>query len=170
MKNLEFALRSLAPVRCPVVFDIYGPLEDATYWTTCLTLMKELPPSVSVHYHGPVEHDEVDEVLQAHDLFLFPTRGENFGHAIFESMRAGTPVLIADTTPWRNLEALGVGWDLPLSDPDAFGAAVEAASAVEGSAYLEWRKRVQAYALVMSADPAVVEASRRLFQGASATK
>ena len=31
-----------------------------------------------------------------------PTRGENFGHAIFESLQVGTPVLLSDQTPWRH--------------------------------------------------------------------
>jgi D-arabinose 1-dehydrogenase-like Zn-dependent alcohol dehydrogenase len=30
------------------------------------------------------------------------------GHSIIETFRAGCPVLIADTTPWKNLEEEGV--------------------------------------------------------------
>jgi glycosyltransferase involved in cell wall biosynthesis len=125
--------------------------------------MNDLPPNVSAHYRGSVKHDEVDDVFRAHDLFLFPTRGENFGHVILESMRAGTPVLIADTTPWRGLEALGVGWDLPLDDPGPFVAAIETACSIEGASYARWRERVQAYAARRSEDSAVVDATRRLF-------
>ena len=36
----------------------------------------------------------------AHDLFVFPTLGENFGHVIYESLMCGTPVLVSDNTPW----------------------------------------------------------------------
>jgi glycosyltransferase involved in cell wall biosynthesis len=42
-KNLDFALRILAKVRCPVVFDIYGPMEACAYWEKCQTLMNDLP-------------------------------------------------------------------------------------------------------------------------------
>jgi glycosyltransferase involved in cell wall biosynthesis len=99
-----------------------------------------------------VKHGDVDEVFRAHDLFLFPTRGENFGHVILESMRARTPVLTADTTPWRGLEKLGVGWDLPLNGPARFVAAIEKAYAIDGPSYGRWRERVHEYAARRSED------------------
>jgi glycosyltransferase involved in cell wall biosynthesis len=58
-------------------------------------------------------------------LFL-PTTGENFGHAIFEALSCAVPVLISDTTPWRGLAAIRAGWDLPLQDPTAFAAVIDA--------------------------------------------
>jgi len=41
---------------------------------------------------------------------------ESFGHAIFEALAVGCPVLISDRTPWKNLQEKKAGWDLPLSD------------------------------------------------------
>ena len=29
-------------------------------------------------------------------------------------------MLTSDQTPWRNLDSIGIGWDLPLSNPNAF--------------------------------------------------
>ncbi|CAN5347679.1 hypothetical protein BH09GEM1_BH09GEM1_04340 [soil metagenome] len=165
-KNLDFALRVLAHVRCPVLFHIHGPREDNAYWRECQALIDGMPPNVTVRYEGMTAHEKVHEVFRAYDLFLFPTRGENFGHVILESMRAGTPVLIADTTPWRGLEALGVGWDLPLNDSGAFASAIEKAYAVDGDASLRWRERVEQYALEKTADASVLDASRRLFHDA----
>lgn len=43
-----------------------------------------------------------------------PTFNENYGHAIVESFVAGLPVVISDRTPWRNLEKINAGWDIPL--------------------------------------------------------
>jgi glycosyltransferase involved in cell wall biosynthesis len=53
-------------------------------------------------------------VCQEFDYFVLPTKGENFGHAIFEAMAVGCPVLISDQTPWTNLEQKNAGFDLPL--------------------------------------------------------
>ena len=36
-------------------------------------------------------------------MFL-PSKGENFGHIIMESLAASTPVIISDLTPWKDLE------------------------------------------------------------------
>ena len=52
--------------------------------------------------------------MKAH-LFVLPTEGENFGHAIFEALAVGCPILISDQTPWRKLSEKKAGIDLPLS-------------------------------------------------------
>ncbi|MBI5034848.1 MAG: glycosyltransferase [Chloroflexi bacterium] len=123
-KNLDFALSSLRNVHGSVQFDIYGPIEDRAYWETCLKIMATMPQNVCVEYKGAVLPDEVAQVLSQSHLFLLPTQGENFGHAIYEALATGCPLLISDQTPWRDLQAHQVGWDLPLEDPAAFSAAM----------------------------------------------
>ena len=71
--------------------------------------------------------------LAGYDLFLLPTRGENFGHAIFDALEVGLPVLISDQTPWRDLERIGAGWSLPLADPDRFAATIDRLATLEPS-------------------------------------
>lgn len=127
-KNLDYALRVLAGVHVPVEFTVYGPIEDEGFWSTCRQLMAQLPSNVRAVYGGEVRPDRVRQTLAGHDLFFFPTRGENFGHVIFEALSAGVPVLTSDQTPWTDLEANGAGWNLPLHSEGAFGAAILAAS------------------------------------------
>ena len=165
-KNLDFALSVMANVRAPVVFHIYGPLEGLDYWSKCEALMKVIRPPVEVRYMGGVEHSRVGEVLGDYDLFFFPTRGENYGHVISEAMLSGTPVLIADTTPWRDLKRLGVGWDLPLSDAAAFAAAVTRAAAMSPEQHFSWRERVRSYAVQRCSAVDVLQANRKLFSAA----
>ena len=125
VKNLEFALEVLALVTEPVDFNIHGPLVYPAYWTRLETRIAQLPGHVTVTSHGALPHDVVSETLAGQDLFFLPTLGENFGHAINEALSAGLPALIADTTPWRGLQAAGAGWDLPLSRPDLFADAID---------------------------------------------
>ncbi len=165
-KNLNFSLRILAQVAVPVIFDIYGPKEDESYWEVCESLIKKLPSSVTVHYQGSVEHHRVIEVFRNYDLFLFPTYGENYGHVILESMLAGTPVLLANTTPWRNLETLGVGWDLSLNDPDAFIRAIEKAASLDIDEYVSWREHVRDYAVQVTCNYSVLKDNKQLFLNA----
>lgn len=129
MKNLEYALSVLQRVSVPLVFNIYGPQEDLAYWARCVTLIDQLPSHVKSVYHGPVRPEQVSATMAANDLFFLPTRGENFGHVIAEALSVGTPVLISDQTPWRNLALSGLGDDLPLSDPSGFVRVIEAAAA-----------------------------------------
>jgi len=129
-KNLDFALRVLAAVTVPVEFMIYGPIEDRVFWTTCEELIRHLPANVKAIYGGEVLPEHVRQTLSQHDLFFFPTRGENFGHVIFEALSAGLPVLISDQTPWTDLEPHGAGWSVPLDSTTAFVKVIEAASRV----------------------------------------
>lgn len=127
-KNLDFALRVLESVKVPVEFTIYGPIEDASLWAECQQLIGRLPPNVRAIYGGEVRPEQVRQTLSEHDLFFFPTRGENFGHVIVEALSAGVPVLISDQTPWTDLETHGAGWSFPLHAMPAFAQAIEAAS------------------------------------------
>lgn len=125
VKNLDFALDVLAKASVPAVFEIYGPMADLDYWARLQARIARMPDNVTVIAHGALPHDRVAATLAAHDLFFLPTMGENFGHAINEALSAGLPALIADTTPWRGLQAAGAGWDLPLARPELFAAAIE---------------------------------------------
>lgn len=163
-KNLDFALRVLRKVEVPVTFDVYGPIEDWRYWAECQAFMRAMPDHIVVRFHGPIDHSQVHVTLRQYDLFFFPTRGENFGHVILESLLAGTPVLISDCTPWRDLHSLGVGWDVALDDEGAYVAAIKTASLKTVEEYGRWRRYVADYGARIIKDASVVEASRRLFR------
>lgn len=130
MKNLDFALEVLKRVRAPVALHIYGLIDDVAYWKQCQEFMKTLPDNITASYHGSIPHEEVAATLACHDLFFLPTRGENYGHAIFEALSVGTPVLISDNTPWRNLAEKQVGWDVPLGAIKEFVEKIENISAL----------------------------------------
>lgn len=166
-KNLDFALRVLGNVSAPLVFHVYGPLEDMTYWQQCRSLMASLPGHVQVKYVGEIEHAMVSDVMASYDLLFLPTHGENYGHAIAEALAAGTPALISDTTPWRNLEQAGVGWDLPLTSELPFARVIDYCAALDRSIFPDWRQRVRLFATERLIDPALTDASRRLFLGAA---
>jgi glycosyltransferase involved in cell wall biosynthesis len=145
-KNLDFALRLLRHIPASIRFDIYGPLEDQAYWSECQRLIGELPANVKVRYCGLVPLDQVTQVFSSYHLFLFPTRSENFSHAILESLSAGCPVLVSDQTPWRNLQAQGIGWDLPLSEPEQFCAALHQCAMMDQAEFQHHSAQALAFA------------------------
>ena len=97
-KNLDLALAALRHMSSPVDFDIYGPVEDRRYWSKCRALMRQAPPAVRVRYMGELTPMRVRMAFAQSDAFVFPTRGENFGHAIAESLSASCPVICSTTT------------------------------------------------------------------------
>jgi len=63
----------------------------------------------NIRYMGAVSPSDVQAVLSSYHVFVLPTKGENFGHAIYEALSVGTPALITKFTPWGNLEANDAG-------------------------------------------------------------
>lgn len=163
MKNLHAAIAMLRQVESSVIFDIYGPVEDKIYWSSCQAAAKKLPPHVQFNYCGPLYPAQVPQALARYDLFFLPTLGENFGHVIAEALGCGLPVLIADTTPWRDLQAKQLGWDIPLDQPDKFVAAIESCCRIPTSDYDLWRQNIRAWALANIGNDKAVEQNRQLF-------
>ncbi len=126
-KNLDGLIDILATVSLPVRLDVFGPIEDESYWKKCTELIRRLPENIEVAAHGPIATEMVTGTFSQHDLFAFPTHGENFGHVIFEALRAGTPVLLSDQTPWQKDDA-GALSIIPLHDTHGWRVAIENAA------------------------------------------
>jgi glycosyltransferase involved in cell wall biosynthesis len=165
-KNIAGAVNSLYGLVGNVTLDIYGPLEDKRYWAECQQTIAGLPKDVQVQYRGSVPHSEVHRVLASYHLLFFPTMGENFGYAISEALQAGCPILISDRTPWRNLEAAGVGWDLPLDQPERFREVLQRCIDMGSEEYDEFTARALAYGWLHSQNPEIVSQNRKLFETA----
>lgn len=163
MKNLNYALEVLKQVGAPVRFDIYGPVREVSYWEQCKRIIKQLPAHVSVNYCGSIEHEKVPSCLAQYDLFFLPTLGENYGHVILEALAVGVPVLIADTTPWRNLSEVGAGWDLPLERSNEFADKIILMAQLTVTEQIQMRERVASFAEIRRSDPVSVDANRELF-------
>jgi glycosyltransferase involved in cell wall biosynthesis len=166
IKGLDVALGVLASLRFPVVFEIFGPAEDAATYAEAQALAGKLPPNVTVHWRGAASNETVVDALARSDIFLLPTGGENFGHAIFEALSCGVPVLISDRTPWRGLAARKAGWDLPLSDASAFVAALESYAALGPDARAAWREGARACARAYVAESGAAAATAALIRRA----
>lgn len=167
-KNLDGALRLLGNLEGDIRFNIYGPLEDSGYWAECEQIISELPQNVAVQYCGTVAHDNVLSVMGAHDLFLFPTLGENFGHVILEAFLAGCPVVLSDQTPWRGLADKRVGWDIPLSGLADFHSVLQRCVMMDEEEYKMWSDSARAFGLSQTQDGSVVARNRALFEHALA--
>ena len=163
VKNLDYALQILSRVKAKVFFDIYGPLEDMKYWSKCQELIKQLPSNIKVQYLGIVNPNQVVQIFSRYDLFLFPSCGENYGHVIAESLTSGTPVLISDKTPWRNLKNYNLGLDISLDQKDSFIEEIERFALMNNEVRLKMRVSIKSFIDKHLLDTEVLEANRQLF-------
>jgi len=94
---------------------------------------------------------------------LLPTTGENFGHTILESFQAGTPVIVSDQTPWRNLEQAGVGHDIPLDQPEEYIRALAHFAGMDPLTFHDFSIRAFRYAGAYCSNPEMLQENRNLF-------
>jgi glycosyltransferase involved in cell wall biosynthesis len=138
IKNLEFLLRVLKNVTGEVTLIVIATLEDPVYWQQCEAAIAALPDTVRVETRIDLPHDQVSHYITGADAFCLPTHGENFGHAIFESLSVGRPVVISDQTPWRDLPGKHAGWDLSLDKPELFRDAIQALVDMDAETHRAW--------------------------------
>lgn len=108
-----------------IFFDIYGSIEDKKYWEQCQIEMKKINTSVIVKYRGEVKSESVPKTLRNYHALLLPTRGENFGHVIYEGLSSGCLPIISDQTIWNDLEKRGCGFVSPLEDIEKYRLAIQ---------------------------------------------
>lgn len=162
-KNLNMALEALKKVQGTLIYDIYGPIEDETYWQQCQKTINNLPSNIKVQYKGELLPDQVVTKLSTYDFFFMPTKGENYGHVIAEALCAGLPLVISDTTPWRDLENLGIGWDLPLNNLDGFSKVIDKIIAMSNEQLYDTRKSVLIWAKQKFSQREAIEANLAMF-------
>ncbi len=165
-KNIHFLLEALRAVTHHITYDLYGPIEDVDYWHKCEQIIAGLPQNVQVRYQGEVPFERVTDVLAGYHLFALPTLNENFGHVILEALCAGCALLISDQTPWRGLQAQGVGWDLPL-EQQGFRAALQAFTALDEAQFQQMSAAAYALGRAYVLNNDNIQQTKQLFDDAT---
>ncbi|MBO4323198.1 MAG: glycosyltransferase [Clostridia bacterium] len=124
-KGLMTAIRALRGINRQTEFNIYGPIGDNAYWDSCKEEIDKLPKNITANYYGDVPSEKVQQKLQENDLFLFPTRSENYGHVVFEALSVGCVPIISDQTPWSFLQEINAGFIVGVEDTEGYGAAID---------------------------------------------
>ncbi len=161
-KNLKFVIETLNKVNCNLFLDIYGPIEDKKYWKECFNGLKK-KEHINVNYKGAVNYSDISNVFGSYDLMFLPTLGENFGHAIFESLALSVPVLCSNKTPWNNLENYDAGWTFPLDNINAFVEIIEKLSKMDSTEYEKYKKGCLRYVEDFKMNKKHIEDNLRLF-------
>lgn len=63
-----------------------------------------------IEFIGEITGANKFRFLRSADLLILPSKTENFGQVVLESLLCGTPVIASSDTPWRQLEDFDCGW------------------------------------------------------------
>jgi glycosyltransferase involved in cell wall biosynthesis len=129
-----------------IEYNIYGPVKDEKYWEQCMAVIKKMPANVIVHYHGDIQPDKIAGVLSASHVFILPSKSENFGHALYEALSAGRPVITSNNTPWQKLEAAKAGMNVSLDSTNELQKAIGFFAAMNEVELNDWSNNARVFA------------------------
>ena len=145
MKNIALVLDALATCKQQVIYDIYGPVKDEGYWQDCLVKIGMLPPNITVRYQGVLAPSKIASALSAYHVFILPSRSENFGHAIYEALSAGRPVITSHHTPFNGLYEQQAGRNIGVEDLPEISRAIAFFAEMDGAAFEKWNSGANKY-------------------------
>lgn len=146
MKNIKLVLEALLKCNAEIIYDIYGPIKDAAYWQECQTVITTMPNNVKVQYHGAVIPDKMLSVLADSHCMIQPSKSENFGHALYEALAAGKPVITSHNTPWNNLEESNAGFNTDINNVQTITDAIGKMASLNNEAYTDSSNAAAQYA------------------------
>jgi len=165
IKNLNFVLKTLNEVSSSVSLTVIGESLNDSYWLECSDIISKLRSDFKVTYIDKVPHSKIESVIHEHHLFFLPSKGENFGHSILESLSAGRPVLISDQTPWIDLTGDKAGWDLKLKDFYGFKQVIEEVSLMNNDLINIWASGAWRLASDVKNNSECIDEYMKLFEG-----
>ena len=114
LKFKIFLALNLFEKPCNVTF--CGSQNNLDYFNTFKSLFDNLPNHIQKTYIQELPHEQIKSLFLETDVMVLPSLGENFGHAIFESLAFSTPVIVGNNTIWNHLEEQKIGFEIePLS-------------------------------------------------------
>ena len=132
IKGLDLFIKCVARARPKLFkwhFVIAGPFASFEYSKRMYGLIAELGLENMTTFIGELGGQHRRDAFHAADLFVLPSRSDNFGIVVAEALGAGTPVLTTTGAPvWNGLEAEGCGWYVERRISDMTAALVDAVS------------------------------------------
>ncbi len=82
---------------------IYGEISDFKYFDLLKAKIKRFQ---NIKYKGSLYKNKIQK-LSVYDIFIFPSKSENFGLVILEALASGLYLILNNNLPWQHLSQKG---------------------------------------------------------------
>lgn len=110
IKGLTDLVDAWAKVRPPNWKMVIAGPDEENHRSEIERAVANLGLSDSFIFKGPVYGKLKADLFNESDLFVLPSKSENFGLVIAEALSYGIPVITTDRTPWESLVSKQCGW------------------------------------------------------------
>ncbi|MCC6817674.1 MAG: glycosyltransferase family 4 protein [Bacteroidia bacterium] len=138
-KNPIALIKALCLIDFPIHVKFCGGYNNPDYFQEFKSLLSSLPSHVKAEYLGELPNTEINSLLLSNDLMALPSLGENFGHAIYESLALSIPVIIGNNTPWNGIESNNAGIEISPNDINAMAAALVKFNEMSAIEFANWK-------------------------------
>ena len=81
---------------------IVGPHDDELYYRKLIKMSDGSVCADRIEFIGFSDDNKLKELYSQADLFIMPSRSENFGMSILEALSFGVPVLVPEKSSWAD--------------------------------------------------------------------
>lgn len=122
IKKIKFVYFSrIHPIKCPLELisiwnqskilsnfklDLYGEVEDYKYYQKMKPILSS---NKNINYCGTLNKKNKFKKLSKYSALIHPSKTENFGMVILESLASGLFIISRNTLPWTVLEKKNIG-------------------------------------------------------------
>jgi glycosyltransferase involved in cell wall biosynthesis len=126
-KGIEDLIEALALIRdLPLLLELAGNNDiDPRFIRKLMNRIQDLGLQQQIFFHGLVDPRELGHLYASADIFIFPSHYEGYGIALAEAMKAGLPIVAAQSGPVAEILAdKQNALIVPKSDPEALAMAI----------------------------------------------
>lgn len=142
-KGLDILLDTIQTYNLKVDLDIYGFIEDISYWDLCKNYIDKCD---GVKYMGNLKDGDISKLKDRYSFFILPTLNENFGHVIIELLSIGCiPIVSKNTTPFEKEISSIFSLNFELSDKSELKDVINLANNMSDDRFMELKSLVRPY-------------------------
>lgn len=105
--------------------EICGYYNDKKYYEKLRKMVKENELKNVTFSKAVSGQEKIDKFLSS-DIFILPSKSENFGIVIAEAMSLGLPVITTNNTPWECIMRENLGWYIDLNENKIYQSMIQA--------------------------------------------
>jgi glycosyltransferase involved in cell wall biosynthesis len=139
-KNPIMVLKALKNSKGKIHISFAGAGIDEAYQQVFDNELKSMPKNIEISCLNELPHTEILNLFDHTDVMILPSHGENFGHAIFESLAYATPVIISNNTPWKQMQDSMAGIEVHANSVEEISNAIAFFNTMELPTYRLWQE------------------------------